>query len=121
VSGLVIVASLAIAPQARAQASDSEALAKRGRSLFQNKGCSTCHAVGKVLAGPNLAGVTSRRSREWINKLLTDTKNMLATDSTAQALVKEFKGVKMPEQKLAEADIDALLAYIDAEAAKAKK
>jgi cytochrome c551/c552 len=100
---------------------DQNALAKRGKSLWTNKGCGACHAVGKKLAGPDLAGVSQRRTREWLGKFLKTTNQMLATDPAAMALLKEWKGTKMPQVAMTDADIDAVLAHIKAEEGKAKK
>jgi len=46
---------------------------------------------------------------------------MLASDSTAQSLLAEWKGIKMPKQTLSEQDVDALLAYLRSEEAKMAK
>jgi len=62
-----------------------------------------------------------RRSKEWIHNWLKDTEGMLASDSTAMALKKEYKNTKMPNQKLSEADADAIIAFIQATEAKQKK
>ena len=98
------------------------ALAKKGRSIFASKGCNGCHSInaGKR-AGPDLAGVSERRDAEWLKKFLHDPPAMLATDSLAMALLAEYKNVKMPNMKLSDADIDALIHYIAEETAKKKK
>jgi cytochrome c551/c552 len=116
----MIAALFTVAPDAGAQDAAAAELAKRGRSLWQNRGCSGCHAIGKPMAGPDLAGVTARRTREWLDRFLKDTDNMLKSDPVAQALLKEFKGIRMPQQKLSDADINALLAYIESEEARRK-
>ena len=46
---------------------------------------------------------------------------MLATDSTAKALLAEFQNIKMPNMKLTDADVDALVHYIQQESDKKKK
>jgi mono/diheme cytochrome c family protein len=46
---------------------------------------------------------------------------MLTTDSLAMSLLAKYKNVKMPNMKLSDADIDALLHYIAEETAKKKK
>lgn len=98
------------------------ALAKRGRSLFENRGCAACHTIGRGnAAGPDLAGLLDRRSMDWLTRWLQNTSEMLNTDSTAQALLAEFKGVKMPNVKLKEEDIQAVIHYIAQEDAKRKK
>src|SRR5215831_13350313 len=45
--------------------------AEQGQKLFSTKGCSACHALGKRVTGPDLAGVSKRRTAEWIeNQIL---------------------------------------------------
>jgi cbb3-type cytochrome oxidase cytochrome c subunit len=98
------------------------ALAKKGRSIFSNKGCNGCHSIGGGRrAGPDLAGVTERRDTDWVRRFLKDPTGMLQTDSIAMAMLAEAKNVKMPNMKLTDGDIDALLHYITEETAKKKK
>lgn len=95
------------------------ALARKGKSAFTNKGCTACHTIGKgKSAGPDLAGVTERRSREWLERFLANPTEMLETDSTAKALLAEFNNTKMPNLRLKEAEIEALLHYIAQESDK---
>lgn len=97
-------------------------LAKKGKSMFASKGCNGCHSVGGgKRAGPDLAGVSERRDADWLRKFLKDPPAMLATDSIAMAMLVEYKNVKMPNMKLSDADIDALVHYIADETAKKKK
>jgi len=93
-------------------------LAKRGRTVYQNKGCGGCHAIGKVNAAPDLAGVYERRSSEWLHRWLKSTTEMLQTDSAAMSMLKTWKNIKMPDMKLSDADIDALMHYIAQETQK---
>jgi protein SCO1/2 len=96
-------------------------LAKKGKSIFVNRGCSTCHSIGKgVLAGPDLAGVTTRRDLAWLKSWLKDPAAMLASDSIAQAMLAEAKGVKMPNVKLQDQEIEALIHYMAQESAKVR-
>jgi nitrous-oxide reductase len=96
------------APVAQAQ----DALAKRGKTVFQNRGCNGCHAVGRLMAGPDLQGVQQRRSKEWLHRWLKDTNGMLATDSTAKEMMAGWKGTKMPAQRLSDDEVNAILAYL---------
>ncbi len=60
----LILATLAAAPLAHADA-------KKGEALFNDKGatkCLVCHAVGKKLVGPDLAGVSKRHTKAWMAK-----------------------------------------------------
>ena len=105
-----------------ANAQGADAQVKRGQTLWQNRGCAGCHSIGKRGGiAPDLAGVTQRRSREWLVNWLKDTETMLQTDSVAIAMLKEYKGQKMPNQKISEQDTDAILAFIAATEAKQRK
>lgn len=109
-------------PATKAGFTVDEALAKRGKTVWVNRGCMGCHTIGKgPLAGPDLAGVIERRDLDWLKRWLKDTEQMLATDSLAQALLKEYKNTRMPNLRLSDADIDALLNFIAQESEKIKK
>ena len=119
---LIALGLLAVAPpRLHAQAANNGALLTRGKALWTNRGCVGCHAFGKKLAGPDLAGVEKRRTRAWLTGFLKDTDQMLATDATAKALLKDFGGVKMPNAKLVGPDADAILAYMQSEGSKVPK
>lgn len=68
-----------------------EELAERGEDLFQSSGCVACHRIGGGrLVGPDLAGVTERRSYDWTMAMITNPDSMLRRDSIAQALLEEY-------------------------------
>ncbi|MFN5648781.1 MAG: c-type cytochrome, partial [Sphingobacteriales bacterium] len=108
-SGVVFV--LVMVFSARVQAQD-------GKALFQQK-CASCHAINKNLTGPALSGVEDR----WPNKA-----DLYRWIRNSAALIKEghpravevynqYNKIQMtafPELK--DADIDAILAYINAPA-----
>jgi mono/diheme cytochrome c family protein len=106
------------AGSASAQAND--AMLKRGKLLYFNRGCRSCHGIGKQMIGPDLAGLEARRSSEWIHRWLKETDVMLASDSTAKQLARQYNDAKMPKQHLSDQDIDAILAYLRSEEAKMK-
>jgi cytochrome c551/c552 len=118
VLGTASTAFLFSAGVANAQA---DAQVKRGETLWQVRGCAGCHGIGRKTIAPDLMGVTQRRSVEWLHAWLKDTDSMLASDSTAIGLLKEYKGAKMPNQKISAADADAILAFIKATEAKKNK
>jgi mono/diheme cytochrome c family protein len=96
-------------------------LADTGKGLFTAKGCIGCHTIGKGrLAAPDLNGLLDRRSPEWIKKWLHDPEVMLASDPTAQGLLKEYNNLRMPNLKLTDDEILALMNYI-ASQSKVKK
>jgi mono/diheme cytochrome c family protein len=118
-----VVGALALgASAAQAQMNVDPALAKKGKSLFGSRGCNACHTVGKAgkstAAGPDLAGVTQRRSHDWLKRWLKDPTAMIGSDSIADAMVVAAKNVKMPNMKLSDGDIDALMSYFATEPAK---
>lgn len=97
------------------------ALAKGGKSKFASSGCSACHSIGKgKIVGPDLNGVFERRTLEWIKSWLKNPGAMLETDDAAKAMLKEYNGIMMPDLKLTDDDIEALIHYIASEQ-KAKK
>ena len=109
------------AQQATPQAPPVDAAAaKRGESLFQGRGCIGCHSIGKgKRLGPDLAGVTERRDRDWLRRWLTNPTPMFETDSTAKALLAQYNNTKMPNLRLKDDEIEALLQYIQQESTKA--
>lgn len=87
-----------------------------GAALFSGV-CSACHSIGGgVVVGPDLAGVTQRRTEEWLIPFITSTSTVIASgDETAVALFAEFGELPMPDVPYSEAQIRAVLAYIEAE------
>ena len=86
----------------------------RGEYAFNNH-CAACHSIGKGdRIGPDLAGVTATRDREWLTTfILTPDKMFAAGDPIAVALRAKYKDVRMPNLSLSESDAKALLAYMD--------
>ena len=121
-SALAFATALAIGLPAVAAAQGSAAvdaaLAAKGKTAWNKLGCGGCHGIGKTRAGPDLANVSERRSQEWLKAWLQNTKDMIANDSIGQALVTEWKGMKMPQFNVSDADVDGLLHYIAQESAK---
>jgi nitrite reductase (NO-forming) len=90
---------------------------------FESK-CFACHSVGGGRKlGPDIAGVTKRRTGAWLTQWLKSPDKMLQTDADAKAMLKEYNNIPMPNQGLSDAEIAQYLAYfhwIDAQAAPAK-
>lgn len=91
---------------------------------FEKK-CSSCHSIGGgVLKGPDLKGVSQRRKLEWIVKFVQNSAAMIAAgDVDAVKIFNDFKQTDMPEQKLSDDDVKALIQFIegDASSGSAKK
>jgi protein SCO1 len=85
-----------------------------GVLLFQSR-CSACHTIGKGDAvGPDLAGVTTRRDRDWLVRYLRAPDQMLAEqDATAVALLAKYKNISMPNLHLSDGEIAIVLAYLE--------
>ncbi|UCF39538.1 MAG: cytochrome c [Gemmatimonadota bacterium] len=67
------------------------ALVSAGETAFQQKGCVGCHTVGGGrLTGPDLQGVTDRRSYEWFMAIVLKPDSMLQNDATAKQLLAEY-------------------------------
>ncbi len=99
------------------------ALAQRGAEVYRSKGCYTCHGLGASArrAAPDLAGIMERRDHAWLRAWLLNTDSMiLSSDPQAQAMLKEYKNVKMPDMKLQESDIEPLFHYMAQESARAR-
>jgi mono/diheme cytochrome c family protein len=90
---------------------DSE-LGEAGRQLFARR-CIGCHTVGRGRsAGPDLFGATERRPVDWLKGFLKNTPEYLDTDPVAQALLKQFNNQRMPNMRLTEQEVDALIHYL---------
>ena len=93
--------------------------AKRGKTVWQNSGCMICHNIGVGQgAGPDLAGIHERRTIEWLTSFLKNTTEMLQTDPIAQALLVQYRNIKMPQVLHNDRDINAVLHYIAERSAK---
>ena len=88
---------------------DPEAV--KGKLAFESK-CLACHSVGggKKL-GPDLAGVTKRRTESWLARWLRAPDKMLETDPDAKKMLKEYNNLPMPNQNLPEEEIRQYLKY----------
>jgi nitrite reductase (NO-forming) len=95
-----------------ASATPADPEAAQAQTNFESK-CVACHAVsggeGKKI-GPDMLGVTQRRSDEWITRFLKSPEQMFASDPTAKALLDKYK-VPMPNQNLSDAEIRGYLKY----------
>jgi hypothetical protein len=74
-------------------------MAASGESIAKTK-CLSCHKLtAEKLVGPGWAGVTERRTPEWIMNFVTNTEEMLNKDPEAMASL-EICLVRMPNQNL---------------------
>lgn len=110
---------LALAAVALAGTFAASANAATGEENF-TKICGACHSIGGgKLVGPDLAGVTTRRTEEWLNKFIKSPKAMIDSgDATAVGLFKEFNLV-MPDPAYSDVEIKDIVAYLATKSAAA--
>lgn len=86
-----------------------DALVAEGTTQFDSN-CTACHKMGKRYVGPDLVGVTERRSSEWIMNMILNPEGMTAEDPIAKELLAEFSA-PMANQNLTEDQARAILEY----------
>ena len=107
--GAQVTSPLDTGPRA-AEAPVDTALASKGALLFKSKTCSTCHAFGLRITGPDLAGVTHRRSAEWMENQMLHPDVMTKNDPISRALLGKY-AVQMPNLMLKPEEVKALIEY----------
>ncbi len=96
------------------QYSTNQADIDKGKELFTAKGCNACHKIGGgKLVGPDLKGVTARRDKQWIAKMISRPDIMIKEDPTAKDLFKTHL-TPMPNQGVSEADLAPIMSYLKA-------
>lgn len=85
-------------------------MASNGGDIFKNM-CSACHKMDKKFVGPQLAGVSERRSPEWIMNMILNPEQMIKEDPIAKKLLIESNMAVMANQGLAEDEARAILEY----------
>jgi mono/diheme cytochrome c family protein len=86
-----------------------EEMAAEGQEIFKAK-CSACHKMSKRFVGPGLAGVTERRTPEWIMNMILNPEKMVAENEAAKKLLAEYLS-PMANQSLTEKEARAILEY----------
>ena len=95
--------------EATATPTDPDAIA--GKQAFESK-CLACHSIGQgKKLGPDLAGVSKRRSEEWLTNWLKSPEKMLESDADAKAMLKDHNNIPMPNQNLSDSEIKQYLKY----------
>jgi cytochrome c len=86
------------------------ALAAQGKELFKAKGCTACHAFGKRLTGPDLRGVTRRRTAAWMEQQILHPDIMIHEDPITRDLFAEYN-LQMANQGLYPEEAKAVIEY----------
>lgn len=85
--------------------------AQDGKEVFKQN-CSACHSIGKgKLVGPDLEGIHTKRSEEWILSFVKNAQAFGEKDADAKTLITEY-GYPMPNQNVNDAEIKAIIRYI---------
>jgi nitrite reductase (NO-forming) len=61
--------------------------------------------------GPDMVGVTKRRTEDWLTRWLKSPEKMLESDPDAKAMLKEYNNLPMPNQNLSHAEIRQYIRY----------
>ncbi len=94
--------------------SDDPQVVERGEQAFAQKGCNACHKIGGgKLVGPDLKGVTARRDKQWLAKMILHPDQMVKSDPIAIELFKTHL-TPMPNQGVTEEELVAIMSYLKA-------
>jgi protein SCO1/2 len=89
----------------------------KGDYLFRTR-CESCHTIGEgeTRLGPDLIGVTERRERAWLARWLKEPDKMLEEgDPTATELFEQYQQIAMPNLRLTEEEVEALIEHMASE------
>jgi len=87
-----------------------EKRAEQGEKLFSSKGCTACHAFGRRVTGPDLAGVTMRRTAQWMENQILNPEKMVKEDPISHALFAQY-ALQMPNQHATPGEAQAIIEY----------
>lgn len=88
--------------------------AQDGAKLFQTN-CAACHKTTSAkLVGPGMAGITEKRTDEWLKSWIKDSQGMIAKgDPDAKAIYAEYNNSPMPGfPQFSDAEMNALIDYL---------
>ncbi len=96
------------------EASPPSQSATEGQAIFQTT-CTGCHTIGGgTLVGPDLKGVTARRTKEWLTNWISGPDKVVASqDPTAVQLLAQFNSFQMPNLGLTPNQVTSLIDFLD--------
>lgn len=103
-----------IAIPAIASISTDPAVVKEGEAVWAAKGCGACHKFDQKLVGPALAGVFTRRTIPWVERMIVAPDVMIKEDPQAKKLFAEMM-TPMSKQNVSDEELPKLLAYMKAQ------
>lgn len=84
-----------------------------GQLLFE-KNCSACHSFKQDGIGPNLGGITTKVSIDWLHQFIKDPAHMISSeDKRALELKKRYKTIMPSFSILKEHEFDAVIAFLN--------
>jgi mono/diheme cytochrome c family protein len=89
---------------------DATVVAK-GEQAFTKYGCGACHQFGSKLVGPDLVGVTARRTPTWIARMVAAPEVMTKQDPVAKDLFRTLM-VQMTNQGVTPDELGPLVSYL---------
>jgi protein SCO1/2 len=94
----------------------------KGEDMFRAH-CDSCHSLGNEDGlGPGLLGITQRRDRAWLTRWLKAPDKLLAEkDPIALDLFKRYNKILMPNLRLSDADVEAMITYLEESSKAAQK
>src|SRR5438309_1949131 len=89
-----------------------------GKYVFFTQ-CAACHTIGGGESiGPDLKGLTKIRDPEWLKQIIQVPETLLDQgDPLANALLKKYRDVRMPNLHFDAATTDLLIAYMEKQSA----
>jgi len=91
-------------------------MASKGKTIFESK-CGTCHKFEVKYVGTAMAGVTRRRTPEWIMNQMLNPEQMIKEDPLAKAMFERYL-VPMTFQNITQDDALSILEYFREEDSK---
>lgn len=89
-----------------------------GEKLY-NTNCASCHKIDSRLIGPKLAGISQKKSEEWLIKWIQNSQKVIESgDEYANKIYEEYNKLVMPPAPLNKKETKAVLAYIKNETQK---
>lgn len=101
-------------PQGNTAAAESPQLKfDRGQYLFGRQ-CAPCHTIGRGdTIGPDLLGVTNKRNRDWLARMIQRPDQLLAEkDPVATAMFEKYKQVQMPNLRLGDDELNEIIGFL---------
>lgn len=107
--GVAAVSQYDSGPRA-AESPIDESKVEQGKGLFASKGCSACHGFGRRISGPDLAGVTHRRTAAWMEQQILHPDVMTKQDPISHQLFAQYS-LQMPNQGLTPDEARAVIEF----------